>query len=159
MPHKIEVKIRDEFLEAAGQRLKSRIGEDLGIPVESVRTIDVYTVDGDLPTEHLTKLSQELFADPIVQVAATSPLAKDFSWIIEVGYKPGVTDNVGKTASEAMRDITGHDYGVYTARQYALRGDIEKDDVERIASDLLANCLIERWEIKEYQKWDPKSGF
>ncbi len=159
MPHRIEVKIRDEFLDAAGQQLKSRIGEDLGIPVKSVRTIDVYTIDGNLPSGHLNRLTQELFADPVVQVASASPLAGDFSWIIEVGYKPGVTDNAGRTASEAIRDMTGHDYDVYTSRQYALKGDLKREEVERIASDLLANELIERWNISEYHKWDRKKGF
>lgn len=159
MAHRIEVKIRDEFSDAAGQRLKSRISEDLGIPVKSVRTIDVYTIDGDLLPEHLSRLSQKLFADTIVQEASMSPLAREFSWVIEVGYKPGVTDNVGRTTSEAIRDIIGRDYDVYTSRQYTLRGELRREDVERIAADLLANELIERWEIREYNKWDSQKGF
>ncbi len=159
MAHRIEVAIKDEFLDATGQKLRDSIAENLTIPVESVRTVGVYTIDADLSSEQLDRLARELFADPIVMSASTSPITKDFSWVIEVGYRPGVTDRTGRIASEAIRDMTGADYNVYVSRQYVLKGNLTRTDVDRIASDLLANGLIERWEIKNSDEWDPKKGF
>ncbi len=51
---------------------------------------------------------------------------------------PGVTDNVGKTAREAMELLLGEEYKgkvkVYTSRQYLIKGKVSAKDIEKIAS-------------------------
>ena len=49
-----------------------------------------------------------LFTDAVVQESswARRP-AGDCQWIVQVGFLPGVTDNVGRTAAEALEDIYG----------------------------------------------------
>ncbi len=47
---------------------------------------------------------------------------------------------------------------VYTSRQYLISGPISKADAERIASDLLANDLIERHQIVRKADFDFKNG-
>jgi len=152
MAHRIEVAFKPEFVDAAGDATAKRIAEDLGIKTDSVKTVDVYTVDSDIPRSELEQLSRSLFSDPIVQrYSIDRPAADKFDWLVEVGFEPGVTDNVGTTAREAVRDVIGKDCPVYTSRQYLFQGDVTRADVERIASDLLANDLIERCEIREYR--------
>jgi phosphoribosylformylglycinamidine synthase len=148
MVNRIEVGFKKGMKDALGESIKKRIVEDLHINVDAVRTIEVYSIDADLTNEMVMTLGKKLFADPIIQVFSNKPLAKDFSWIIEVGFKPGVTDNVGNTAKRACEDILGTSLnGVYFSRQYLLEGKITKEDAEKIAGGLLANGLIERWEI------------
>ena len=52
---------------------------------------------------------------------------------------------------------------VYTSRQYLLTGRLTRDEVERVAGDLLANSLIQRWEIRGIEDWaeghDTNLGF
>jgi len=158
--HRIEVGFRDNVVDALGNSVCRRIIEDLHIPVKGVKTIDVYTINADLAQEQLKVLGQDLFADPITQVFGYDrPLASGFSWLIEVGFKPGVTDNVGKTATEAVEDALGIKVaGVYTSRQYLIEGDITSQQVERVANELLANQLIERWETRSTRDWDEKLG-
>lgn len=159
MSRRIEVRFKDGMKDALGEGVKKRIIEDLHIDVESVRTVDVYTFDASLSDEQVIVLGEKLFADPVIQVFSDKPLAADFSWLIEAGFMPGVTDNVGATARKASEDILGIPVrGVYFSRQYLIKGNIKQNDAEMIASGLLANSLIERWNIISASEWDRKKG-
>jgi phosphoribosylformylglycinamidine synthase len=156
--HRVEVAIKPGVLDSAGKDLKRAFIEDLSIEVDSVRTVKVFTIEADLSESELRRLGEGLLTDPIVEYFnIDEPIAEDFSWLIEVGFKPGVTDNVGKTSLEGMKDMFGRPFnegeGVYTSRQYLIKGDLGRNDVDRIASGLLANELIERWEIRSAEDW------
>ncbi|MDL5503770.1 MAG: phosphoribosylformylglycinamidine synthase subunit PurS, partial [Candidatus Methanoperedens sp.] len=159
MTSRIEVGFKKDIKDALGDSTRKRIVEDLHINVESVRTLDVYTIDADISNEQVKILGEELFADPVIQEYSPKPIAKDFSWLIEVGFKPGVTDNVGTTAKKASEDILKTTIkGVYFSRQYLIKGNITKEDAEKIAGGLLANTLIERWVIINGNDWDQQNG-
>ena len=158
MINRIEVGFKENVVDALGNSVKKRIIEDLKIKIDFVKTVDVYTIDSNLSNEELKMLGEELFADPVIQdFVVDSSLAKDFDWLIEVGFKPGVTDNVGKTAKEGIGDILKKEInGVYTSKQYIIKGNINKDEAEKISSSLLANQLIERWETLNRNEWKEK---
>jgi len=151
MTNRIEVGFKEGIRDALGEKIKKRISEDLGIEAREVKTIDVYTIDAALSNEQLNFLGENLFSDPVIQeFSIQEPLAKDFDWLVEVGFKPGVTDNVGKTTKEAIKDVLKIEFGkneaVYTSKQYLISGErLTKENIERIARDLLANELIQRW--------------
>jgi phosphoribosylformylglycinamidine synthase len=158
MPNRIEVSFKPDYRDPLGESVRRAILEDLGLSVDNVRTIEVYTIEAALTPQEVERLRRELFTDPIVQESsATGRLARDFMWIIEVGFRPGVTDNVGKTAREGIEEILGRHLApeetVYTSRQYLLTGRLTRDEVERVAADLLANRLIQRWEIRSIEDW------
>ncbi|MBP1720587.1 MAG: phosphoribosylformylglycinamidine synthase, partial [Deltaproteobacteria bacterium] len=161
--NRIEVGFRKGVRDALGEKVRRRIVEHLRINVDEVRTIDVYTVEGSLSRGEVKQIAQGPLTDPVIQgYAINRGLAADFDWLIEVGFRPGVTDNVGRTATEAIRTLLGNGAGkmarVYTSRQYVIRGGIRREEAERIASGLLANELIERFEIVEGKDWDPRKG-
>jgi len=159
MTPRIEVAFKKGMKDALGEGVRKRIVEDLHINVDSVRTIEVYTFDADLSGKKLSLLGEKLFADPVIQNFSSKPLASDFSWLIEVGFKPGVTDNVGATAKKASEDILGAALrGVYFSRQYLIKGNIPKEDAEKIAGGLLANSMIERWVIVSMKDWSKEKG-
>ncbi|VVB89242.1 Phosphoribosylformylglycinamidine synthase subunit PurL [uncultured archaeon] len=156
---RIEVGFKKGMRDALGESITKRIREDLHINVNSVRTIEVYTFDAVLSPEQVKLLGEKVFADPVIQDFSGGALASDFSWLIEVGFRPGVTDNVGATAKKAAEDVlkTSVD-GVYFSRQYLISGNITKEDADNIAGGLLANSLIERWEIISSQEFDKEKG-
>src|SRR5512133_1716688 len=167
MANRIEIGFRAEIRDALGEKIKGRIIDHLRIPVDSVRTVEVYTVDGPLTPEENETAARGPVCDPVIQeYAVDRPLASGFDWLIEVGFRPGVTDNVGKTAAEAIALLTGKQVRVYTSRQYAICGvrgrcaldALTRRDAERIASELLANELIQRFEIVDGSTWDPAKG-
>ncbi|UCD58420.1 MAG: phosphoribosylformylglycinamidine synthase subunit PurL [Candidatus Hydrogenedentota bacterium] len=160
--YRIEVGLRPELLDAAGESVRRNMMEDLGIPAEDVRVIRVYTVLTDLHSKYVEKLRTDLFTDPIIELSTLDqPLADDFSWIIEVGYKPGVTDNVGKTSREAIADIFGDSFDkctVFTSKQYVIKGRIDRGQAEAVAGGLLANGLIEQWRVADFEEFSRGRG-
>lgn len=164
MAHRIEIALKDHLVDALGEKVRRRIGRDLHLAVDGVRTIDVYTVDADLSREELEAIASGSYLDPISQAyAIDAPLASDFGWLVEVGFKPGVTDNVGKTATEAAELCLGrlfrHGERVYTSIQYAISGRLSRDQVDSIATGLLGNNLIQRFEIIDRATWEEGGGF
>jgi len=167
MAHRIEIGFREGIRDALGEKIKKRIIDHLRIPVDSVQTIEVYTIDGPLAPEELGNAARGPLSDPVIQESAIDHgIARGFDWLIEVGFRPGVTDNVGKTAGEAIALLTGKPVRVYTSRQYVIRGIRDRcaldtltlADAERIASELLANDLIQRYDIIDGKTWDPAAG-
>lgn len=163
MAIRIEVAYKDWFKDAPGERIKRRLVRDLGLNVQKVRIVDVYTIDGDLPKETIELLRRDGFCDPVIQVAYCGepyPIVGD--WAIEVAFKPGVTDNVGRTAKEVIEAISDYKFrkgeGVYTSRVYMIWGEINEAEVIRIAEEVLANVLIHNYRYKDRKSYLSDGG-
>jgi phosphoribosylformylglycinamidine synthase len=164
MAHRIEVGLQDALMDAQANSILGRIRSETNIAIKQVRCIDVYTVDAKLSTEELETIANTTFCDPVIQKSLVNKaLAKDFDWIVEIGFKPGVTDNVGRTSKEAIQLAIGRsmdkDEAVYTSRQYLFSGDLTQAQVEQLTSELLANELIQRWNILDAQTFTKQNGF
>ena len=145
--------------DAAGRSTLSSIKEDLNISVESVRTADVYSVEGiALSPDEQKRVAQFLFSDSVVQDSSIDkePFSSaDGNWLLEIGFKPGVTDNVGLTSLIGLADILGRsppaETQVHTLRQYCIRGSLSKAQAEKICSDLLANPVIQHYSVTKLE--------
>lgn len=155
MAHRIEIGLRAGVFDARGAGVVRRARKFLGLPVISCRTRDAYKIAVDLRPRELARLRRAL-TDPVIARSAAGRLPPPrFDWLIEVGFKPGVTDNVGRTACVVIEDLLGRRLRagetVYTSVQYFLRGrGLVREDARRVAYELLANPLIHTVEI-----WDP----
>ncbi len=148
MPHTIEVALRLSLPDPVGQKMRARIASDLNIEIDDVRVADRFIIDKALGMEQLELIAEEVFRDPVIQVVSIDrPLNISFDWLIEVGFRPGVTDNLARTAREAVERTLGvrfaADEGIYSGKLYYIKGDITKETADRIAGDLLANDLIQ----------------
>lgn len=148
---KVEIFYKPEVPDTVGQGVLEDIA-DLGISgVESVRTATVYWIEGALDTHTIDRIGKELLVDPITQnytFEADNASAKD--WIIEVQFKPGVTDAVGDSTVKGINDlgITGVSV-VRTGQKYWLTGNLNAEVVERIAHQLLMNDVIQTFSYQE----------
>jgi phosphoribosylformylglycinamidine (FGAM) synthase PurS component len=163
MPSRIEITLSPELIDAEGQSLQAKAKHYFGITTDEIRTIHIITIDADLTEEQVTKAQSDIFTNPVTQISSLQPLAVDFDWMIWIGYRPGVRDNAGATAVEAMEDLLGISFkpgeGVYTSKRYCIRGNLlDRDDVDRIAAELLANDIIQQWKIFSTADWDPETG-
>lgn len=151
--HHIEVKMKSQFRDPAGEHVKHQLAEDLGIHVDNVQVIDVYTILADLSENDVERVRTELFTDPIIQESSSNgSLLKEFDYLIEVGFLPGVTDNVGKSSAQGIADVLGRPFcegwAVYKSVQYAIKGNIDAELCNSFTHDLLANELIQQWSVK-----------
>ncbi len=163
MTARIEVGFKPGVRDAHGCKVQRRIREELGLDVLEVATIDVYTVDMTVSADELLLLAAGPYSDGVTQVySVQAPLAGGFDWIVEVGYKPGVTDNAGRTALEAASLCLGRSPAegekVYTSRQYLFRGNLSRQDMDLIVTQLLANDLIQRHELASQEEFERRCG-
>ncbi len=164
MADRIEVGFKEGIRDALGEKTRRRIIDNLAMPIMKISTIEVYTVTGGLDNAELKEAAAGPLSDPVIQeYSVNQPLAKNFNWLIEVGFRPGVTDNVGKTAREAIVLLLGdrlkdRKINIYTSRQYLIEGRISKADADKIAAGVLANDLIERYQVVSANDFDFNEG-
>ncbi len=157
MAYRIEVALKPHLKDSLGDKTVKRCREELNAPIEAIRTIKVYLLDfKDISKDCLNQAVFGPFSDPVTQVTSLDrPLAHDLpfapDWVIEVGFRPGVTDNEGRIATEALALILDREPApeekVYTAVQYCIKGNLDHEQVKRLARDLLSNDLIQRTAI------------
>ncbi len=156
----IEVKVKDSFDDPLGRGVKEDINKFFSEEVTGVTAIKVYVISRDFSKEQLQTIGPALH-DPIIEECKiNSHLASnvDFSWLVEVGFRPGVKDNLGNTAKIAIEDALDIKFsgseGVYSFTQFLLKGDISEKEVEGIANGLLGNRLINSFNITPSKKLD-----
>jgi len=160
---RIEVGYQEGVRDPRGERVAGEAAQLVGLQLDSVETVSVYTIESELSDSVIREIANGPFTDPVIQEYSIGrPLRSDFDVLIEVGFKPGVTDNVGRSAGEAIsqiigRDLTG-DEGVYTSTQYLIKGQIDEEDAERLTADVLANELIHRWKIVTRSSFNEVEG-
>ena len=124
------------------------------IAVEITGRMISYVIESNLSQEQLQVAAKRLTNPVIEQYHIDRIFPPDFTYAIEIGYLPGVTDNAGRTAKETIEDATGYRFqageAVYSAQIIFLRGSFERADVERIAKEL-HNPLIERATIISFE--------
>ncbi|HSB46662.1 MAG TPA: phosphoribosylformylglycinamidine synthase subunit PurL [Candidatus Bilamarchaeum sp.] len=144
MEQRLELATKSHLKDVAGDQLAARLVK-AGLSA-SCRFVEAYNFSEKLSDADLESLGSEVFADGITQdFSFREPLFRD-RWRIEIGMLPGVTDNVGNTAKEAVRDRLGRDTEVYYSRMFALSGKLDELDCERIAG-MLHNPLVEKFKV------------
>lgn len=116
---------------------------------EKSKRMDSYLIDSKLSKVELIKLAKAL-TNPILEkyFINESPKVGNFSYAIEIGYLPGVTDNVGHTVKEISKDLfhlkESLNFGVYTSKIFFVSMSLQ--DTKDYALTL-HNPLIERASI------------
>ncbi len=144
--HRVEIGLKAGMNDVHGEARKKDVVGFLKIPVDSIRIKHIYTLDMQLSPEELALILGELLLNPVTEEERHIE-DEQFDWVIEVSYKPGVTDNVGRTAKLATEDLLRRRLSggeaVYTSTQYLISGRITRPQAWRIGKELLANEVIE----------------
>jgi len=156
--HRIEVHYTiDPRLPARTERIRS-----LGFPVDKVHLIDVYTLatsSRDFTPQELSQIGSQLI-NPVVQEYTIDTATRAvFDYAVEVGFLPGVTDNVGMTARQTIEDYFSIQFqegeAVYTSQLYLVCGKMTPFSVQNLASTL-ANPLVSRVTVRTRQEYGTK---
>ncbi len=163
MIKRLEIALKPELKDAEGEALRKKARNYLGLALEEVRVVQTLTFDTSLSLEKLEDVRVRIFTNPVTQVSSFDPLPGDFDWLIRVGFLPGVRDNAGATGREAIEVLLGlrlpEGEDLYTSKQYRIKAPrLKRDQADRIARELLANDLIQRWQIISWSEWDPREG-
>ena len=125
MEQRLELTLKGHIRDVAGEQLQEKVKKALGIEA-SCRLIDAFNFGQPVPAEDMGILASDVFSDSVVQdYSFREPIHPD-CWRIEVGFLPGVTDNVGHTASEAVKDRLGKELEIYHSTVYAIKGPVDE---------------------------------
>ncbi|MDE1825383.1 MAG: phosphoribosylformylglycinamidine synthase [Candidatus Micrarchaeota archaeon] len=145
MPERVVVGLKNSESDPVGKTLEAKLRKFLGSDKVTVKTRKVYTLDMNLDERESERLKNDLFVDRVSERILSGEEGK-FDYLIEVGYKPGVTDPAGTDATIAVREILKkplrQEERVYTSTQYLISG-ISKEEAGKVANELLANERIE----------------
>ena len=155
--------------DSRGEAIRSMLSADHGIEVESVRVILGYQVISKLSDTEARTLVYDLFADPVIEVGTSDsrlldgfPMAPEAA--VQVGYKPGVTDNPGQAGLDGLATLfpNHRTAKVATFRTFAFWGVPDGVGSEDLATTL-HNPMIERSSVADSAecsagKW-PSLGF
>ncbi|MBW1990102.1 MAG: phosphoribosylformylglycinamidine synthase, partial [Deltaproteobacteria bacterium] len=163
MPARLEIALKPHLFDAEGESIRKKALDYFGLKLTSVRAVHVLTFDADLSPEQLEEVRTRVFTNPVTQVSSFEPLCLPFDQVVWVGFRPGVRDNPGATAKEAVSLVLGREFlpgeGIYTSRRYCLSGEgISPEDAKTIAGELLANDIIQQWRVYSPGDWDPAEG-
>ena len=159
----IEIALKPGLVDAEARGLIKKARDYFDVRIAAGRCIHLVTMEADLSHDDLATVKDEIFTNPVTQVSSLTPLDVAFDWCIWVGFRPGVRDNEGSTAMEAIADFLKRDFlpgeGIYTSRRYCLTGpDLQRSEVEKIADELLANGIIQQWKVFSRSEWDAATG-
>ncbi len=175
MPSRIDVQSAVADARAA---VKRRQFEGFGIrgTIQSVAITDSYVIDAPFNEKQLSRAGK-LLANPLLETFSTCPpLAapagagrrvnnfvspQEFTWAIEIGPRPGVTDNIGTTAREVLEDGLRKKFKagekVYASQVFFISGKLSRADAERIAEGI-HNPLIQRATVKSRKECERDGG-
>lgn len=145
MQGRIEIFTKSSIRDTEGEKLSSKIKNELNIDLKC-HFIECYNFSDEINKNELEEIAKIVFLDKIATDFAVKEPAFASLIRIEVGMLPGVTDNIGKTATEAIEDKTGKKRQVYYSRIYAVEsanGKISDMHLEQIAQ-MIHNPLIEK---------------
>ncbi|RZA09259.1 MAG: phosphoribosylformylglycinamidine synthase, partial [Proteobacteria bacterium] len=131
-------------------------------------TVQLFWLKGQdgvvLPEAEVRTWAERVFSDPVLQEYAFSHTSEfrlssagsiKPTFVAQVRFLPGVTDNVGHTATEALSLLGGfaaeHGVRAYTGKAVYFYGDLSRGEVEKVALETIGNALIEEIHV---QPWD-----
>lgn len=144
MIYRIDVRTREGGQDPLGHAVRHQIAE-FGRTVGPISTRRIFLIDSDADPNQIRFLASQLLADPVVEEAELVERAPDGngSSRIEIHLKPGVMDPVAASTEMAIRDMGLPVREVRTGRAYLIEGQVARNDLEHIASRILANGVIE----------------
>jgi phosphoribosylformylglycinamidine synthase subunit PurSL len=117
----------------------------------------LYFIEHDLSPAEINRLCTMLLVDPVTEKARWQPVdtpslampeSASCDHLVEVTYRPGVTDVSARELARGMAEI-GIDGGeVVTGIRYELEGEIAPAEVRRLARQLLSNETVQHFSLE-----------
>ncbi|HOX92794.1 MAG TPA: hypothetical protein PLC54_07710, partial [Spirochaetales bacterium] len=152
---RIEIRFAEPSLDGRARSLSVKLSRRTGRQV-GVAVIDVVLPGAPVPADRAARV----LSDPAVQlVRMDSPAASDtdmagWSYLVEIAWRPGVTDTLAITARQALKLDCGQDYSsLTTARQFLLYGQLDENAATQIAASL-HNPLIQSATLISSAEWN-----
>lgn len=126
------------------------VAEAASLGLGSIRTVRAghsFLIEADAAAEEIRRLASAVLVDPVVEAFVVRPLPSreraNGRRLLNVLFKPGVTDNVGLSTRDALVTAGLNASVVATTRTYEINAEASDDEVDRLRKKVLANDAIE----------------
>ena len=155
-PQRVEVtpKSLAGLKDTRGESIRRQLSSDHDLEITEVRSITGYLVKGNFNETHHEKMVSDLFCDPIIEHGTvnqyilndTNIFPKKPDVAIQIGFKPGVTDNAAQAGLDGLKTLfpsEAEEAEVSTTMTYIFYGVPNDVDCQWLANQL-HNPMIER---------------
>jgi len=164
---RVEVFYKKKYIDGRANRLLSSFQKHFSTHIYALRIVDVYIIEGiDVLTEEDLR---QIFADQVAQdilinkSTASGDLLPDWNTLVEISYKPGVTDPIAITAKYALEnyfeDKLPENAVVQTAVKYLFNSEQLSSEEEKKLLLFLHNPLIQTGNIIKREEWEQGRRF
>ena len=167
MIHRIELIIKPQLKDPQGLKLQKQLqnASHLNFPltpqsIEAIRTLSGFIFFSPIDTSLAEQLCQAVLADPVLHESRVDSFFGDeleFDWYVEIVLRPGVTDNVGRTAQETfelwLQKPFAAEQHVHSVRGYFFKGNFSREQLKALTYQFLINDLIEKATIFSKTEW------
>ncbi|GAB4147041.1 MAG: phosphoribosylformylglycinamidine synthase subunit PurL [Planctomycetaceae bacterium] len=149
----VEIRPRDGQPDREAERVLAETKSTGTNSIRSIRSARSFLVQGEVDSSDVERIAETLLADPITEqfhISETASREPDNqngaaeSELLNVLFKPGVTDNVAYSTKNVLGDLGFDVEAVATCRKYWINADASAEDVNRMCNKVLANDAIER---------------
>ncbi|MBK8049547.1 MAG: hypothetical protein IPK16_21985 [Anaerolineales bacterium] len=148
----IRIEVRSSHPAASESVLQGAAALGIG-GLQAVNIARLYFLAENPGAEAVDRLCTMLLVDPVMESAAwrvetgADPTADDGAHIVEVAFRPGVTDVAARELARGMVEIGLPAGEVATGARYELLGDVTQDDVRKLARQLLCNETVQHYSL------------
>ena len=148
-------------IDPRGEAMRRRLAAHGFSGIRDIRVVDNYMLAQTLKAEQLAAVARML-TNPVIERSSVNQALHPelFDWAIEVGYLPGVKDNVASTTQEgieALLDQRFDDQIVASSQTLFLAGDITETEARAVA-DGQYNPLIQHAVVKSRSQFLHEGG-
>jgi len=160
----LEIGLKKNLKDFKGEEIKEKAKRFLNLNIDQIRVRKLYAFDiKKINNNNWKKIKEELI-DNVVEEEIKNHKKDKPSFVIKIGFNPGVTDNEGRTVKDMVEDILDEKISseekVYTSMLYLIYDkNINYENISNLSENLLANKLIEDIKIFDKSQWHEKQIF
>ncbi|MBS1969646.1 MAG: phosphoribosylformylglycinamidine synthase [Bdellovibrionales bacterium] len=154
-----EVILKQELQDPKGLALLGKIQKwnpTIAAKIQSLRVVDLFWSEFEGDQNEFDRLAQDVWWDQVLQ-QKNWPTSH---WVVEREYHPGMTDNLGHTALEALEICARRKLPktqVSSGQAYLFAGEtLHREEIEAVTKALISNSLIHRHRVysdSEFSKY------
>ncbi|RLC50671.1 MAG: phosphoribosylformylglycinamidine synthase, partial [Candidatus Cloacimonadota bacterium] len=158
MKNQIQIVFKENIRDVRGEKIEKDALSFLNIKTGKIKTGKIFNVTYPLTEKEIEifadfGLKDEIIHDVYINSFYANPFYKSF---ILVAKLPGVTDDEGFSAQKTLVDIlnlkldTSRQH-IYTEEIYFIENELERNELRKLAENLLGNKLIHHFEYGKFR--------
>ena len=156
--HRLEISYLQAYEETLGHHVVTKARDYLDILLEKVVTSEVLTICALVDSLQSQKILEAIVNPVTCEGFLGYKKKRIFDYYISVGFLPGVTDNLGRSAKALAKDVLGRsltdDEHIYSSKEFFVSASkCSLEQLYFLAEQLLANTLIQSMKVLSYEDW------